>query len=84
MKYQDPASFRQALEQRLKDRADGDGMPGEHGHVVLRDEGLEEPRRHGVGAARRLQRRLHQEHAAHGVSNRAVTSASSESPRVTA
>ena len=25
MKYQDPASFRQALEQRLKDRADGDG-----------------------------------------------------------
>lgn len=25
MKYQDPASFRRALEQRLKDRADGDG-----------------------------------------------------------
>ena len=62
----------QVCSEKAVDRLDLDWTPGQDRHAMFRDQRLQDPRRHAVASARRLQGRLHQQHALHGVLTSAV------------
>ena len=74
---------REVRAEKPVDRIDLDRAPRQHADLVLGHERLQHPRGDAVAAARRLHGRLHQQHAFHGTSTRAVASASSDSNAVT-
>ena len=65
------------------DRIDLDRLPRQHRDAVFAGQRLQHPRRNAIAAARGLHRRLHQQHALHGVLTSAVASASSDRIAVT-